>query len=141
MNLKLKSFITGAALGAIVYQIAVHLIGFTAALAIPTSIVSWAKENSANGPVLFVWDLFVVQLLGIGLLAAISTYSFLKLASLKRFYVAIGFVATETIFSYSYLFSTSSNQAFANIDNVLLAPHFLVVFLCVFLASNLVRRN
>jgi hypothetical protein len=83
VNIKFRSLIAGAVLGAIVFQIAIYFIGYTTAITFPSSIATWATENSVIIPVIFVWDPFVVQLLGIGALAALSTYTFLKLSSFK----------------------------------------------------------
>jgi uncharacterized oligopeptide transporter (OPT) family protein len=85
VNLKSKSLIVGFGLGSIIYHIAGFFIGYTAAIALPGSIYSWSKETSAHVPVNFLWDLFVVQLLGVGILAAISTYLLLRLRNLTRF--------------------------------------------------------
>lgn len=137
MNGKIKSFIAGSVLGAIVYAIATYTLGFTSAIAIPNSIYTWTKINSVHTPILFVWDLCVVQLLGVGLLAAAVSYLLVRSTSLSWLYVAIGFVLTETCISYSWLFSSSFNQHLPSDSYILYSPHFIVVFLCVFVAAQL----
>src|SRR5690606_6056258 len=136
MNLKIKSLIVGFGLGAIIYHIAAFFIGYTAAITLPSSIYNWARENSANMPVIFVWDLFVVQLLGVGILAAISTYLVLRLTSLKWLYVAVGFIASDIILSFAYLLSLPTLQYFSAFNLIMFLPHFIVVFICVFYAAN-----
>ena len=141
VNIKFKSLIVGAILGAIVFQIAIYFIGYTAAIALPSSLSNWAAERSATIPVIFVWDLLVVQLLGVGILAALSTYVLLKLSYLKWLYVAIGFVTAETISSYSWLFSSSLHEHFSKNSYLLFTPHFIVVCLCVFIAASLGSKS
>lgn len=141
MNIKFKSIVAGAALGTIVFQIAIYFIGYTAAIVLPSSISNWAAEHSAITPVIFVWDLLVVQLLGIGVLAAVSTYTLLKLSSLKGIYVVLGFVAAETISSYSWLFLPSLHNRLSANSYILFTPHFIVVCFCVFIASSLGSKN
>lgn len=136
MNLKIKSLIIGFGLGAIIYHIAAFFIGYTVAIALPSSIYNWARENSAGMPILFVWDLFVVQLLGIGILAAISTYLVLRLTSLKWFHVAVGFLASDIILSFAYLLSMPTLQYFSALNLIMFLPHFIVVFICVFYAAS-----
>lgn len=83
MNLKVKSFSVGLGLGAIICYIAAFSLGYTSAIALPNPIYNWAKEYSAHFPVIFAWDIVVVQFFGIGILATISTFIVLKLTSLK----------------------------------------------------------
>lgn len=138
MNAKVKSLLAGAALGAIVFYVAAYFIlGHTAAIVLPGSIADWAKENSANFPVLFVWELLVVQLLGIGILSAIAAYLLLRITSLKWLYVAIGFVAADLILSPAYLLSLPTLEYLSVTHFIWFAPHFIVVFLCVFIAASL----
>lgn len=138
MNAKVKSLLAGAVLGAIVFYIAAYFIlGHTAAIVLPGSIADWAKENSANFPVLFVWELLVVQLLGIGILSAIAAYLLLRITSLKWLYVAIGFVAADLILSPAYLLSLPTLEYLSVTHFIWFAPHFIVVFLCVFIAASL----
>jgi hypothetical protein len=138
MNAEVKSIFAGAVLGAIVFYIAAYFIlGHTAAIVLPGSIADWAKENSANFPVLFVWELLVVQLLGIGILSAIAAYLLLRITSLKWLYVAIGFVAADLILSPAYLLSLPTLEYLSVTHFIWFAPHFIVVFLCVFIAASL----
>lgn len=138
MNIKVKSILAGAVLGAIVFYVAAYFtLGHTAAIVLPGSIADWAKENSANFPVLFVWELLVVQLLGIGVLSAITVYLLLRVSSLKWLYVAIGFVAADLILSHVFLFSLSTLENLSATNFIWFAPHFIVVFLCVFIAASL----
>lgn len=138
MNIKVKSILAGAVLGAIVFYIAAYFIlGYTAAIVLPGSIADWAKENSANFPVLFVWELLVVQLLGIGILSAIAAYLLLRITSLKWLYVAIGFVAADLILSPAYLLSLPTLEYLSVTHFIWFTPHFIVVFLCVFIAASL----
>lgn len=138
MNAKVKSLLAGAVLGAIVFYIAAYFIlGHTAAIVLPGSIADWAKENSANFPVLFVWELLVVQLLGIGILSAIAAYLLLRITSLKWLYVAIGFVAADLILSPAYLLSLPTLEYLSVTHFIWFAPHFIVVLLCVFIAASL----
>lgn len=138
MNAKVKSILAGAVLGAIVFYIAAYFIlGYTAAIVLPGSIADWANENSANFPVLFVWELFVVQLLGIGILSAIAAYLLLRITSLKWLYVAIGFVAADLILSPAYLLSLPTLEYLSVTHFIWFAPHFIVVLLCVFIAASL----
>lgn len=141
MNIKFKSVIVGTILGAIVFQIAIYFIGYTSAITLPSSIAGWAAKNSATMHVIFVWDLLVVQLLGIGILAALSTYTLLKLSYLKWLYVAIGFVTAETISSYSWLLSPTLHEHFSKNSYLLFTPHFIVVCLCVFIAASLGSKS
>jgi len=141
VTIKFKSLIVGAILGAIVFQIAIYFIGYTSAITLPSSIASWATKNSATMLVIFVWDLLVVQLLGIGILATLSTYALLKLSSFKWLYVAIGFVTAETISSYSWLLTPSFHEHFSKNSYSLFIPHFIVVCLCVFIAASFGSKN
>ncbi|MGN0921728.1 MAG: hypothetical protein ACI4NJ_08425 [Cellvibrio sp.] len=136
MNLKSKSLIVGFGLGAIIYHIAWFFIGYTAAITLPGPIYNWAKENSAHAPVIFVWDLFVVQLFGIGILAGISTYLVLRLTSLKWLYVAAGFLVSDIILSFAYLLTLPTLEYFSEFNLVMFLPHFIVVSICVFYAAN-----
>ncbi len=136
MNIKFKSLIIGAALGVIVFQIAIYFIGYTVAIALPSSLSNWAAEHSATTLVIFVWDLLAVQFLGVGVLAALSTYVLLKHSHLKWLYAAIGFVTAETISSYSWLFYSTPHQHFSKNSYPLFTPHFIVVCLCVFIAAS-----
>lgn len=140
MNIKFKSLIFGSVLGAIIFNIAVYSIGFTSAITLPSAIGNWATESSVVVPVLFVWDLFVVQLLGIGILAALATYILLRFSSLIWFHTAIGFVVTETIFSYSWLFNPLYQQHFSKNSYILLFSHFITVCICVFIAARLASK-
>ncbi|MEN0038784.1 MAG: hypothetical protein AAGC78_17030 [Cellvibrio sp.] len=140
MNIQLKSLVVGSILGAIIFNIAVYSIGFTSAITLPSAIANWATENSVVFSVLFVWDLFVVQLLGIGILAALATYLLLRFSSLIWLYTAIGFVATETLISYSWLFNPLYHQHFSKNSSILLFSHFIVVCICVFIAARLARN-
>ena len=137
MNLKSKSLIIGSGLGAIIYHIAWLFIGYTAAITLPGPIYNWAKENSAHVPVIFVWDLFVVQLLGIGILAAISTYLVLRLTSLKWFYVAAGFLVSDIILSFAYLLTLPTIEYISVFNIIMFLPHFIVVSICVFYAASI----
>lgn len=137
MNIKLLSLIVGAISGVVVCQIAVYFLGYTAAITLPASIADWAADRSASFLVFFVWDLFVVQFLGIGLLAAVVSYVLLTFSRFKWFYLATGFVVAETIFAYSWLLSSLlDDQALKN-NYLLFMPHFIVVCLCVFVAAGL----
>ncbi|GGY73802.1 hypothetical protein GCM10011613_18850 [Cellvibrio zantedeschiae] len=136
MNTKLSSIFIGAILGGIVFLLAINLIGYTAAIVLPSSISTWAKEHSVTAIVLFVWDMLIIQLLGIGILAALSTYILLKISSFNWLYVAIGFVLTETTFSYSWLFSSSFPENLPSFSYIQFTPHFIVVSFCVFLAAS-----
>lgn len=138
MNAKVKSLLAGAALGAVVFYVAAYFIlGYTAAIVLPGSIADWAKENSANFPVLFVWELLVVQLLGIGILSAIAVYLLLRITSLKWLQVAIGFVVIDLILSHVFLFSLPTLENLSATNFIWFTPHFIVVFLCVFIAASL----
>lgn len=137
MNIKAKSVLAGAVLGAIVFYVAAYFIlGYTAAIVLPGSIANWARENSANFLVLFVWDLLVVQLLGVGILSAIATYLLLRITFLKWLYVAIGFVAADIVLSYAFLLSLPTLEYLSATNFIWFFPHFIVVFLCVFIAAR-----
>lgn len=142
MNIKVKSVLAGAVLGAIVFYVAAYFIlGYTAAIVLPGSIADWAKENSMRFPVLFLWDLLVVQLLGIGVLSAIAVYLFLRMTSLHWLYVAIGFVVADMIPLYTYLLSPPVLENLSAANFIWFAPHFIVVFLCVFIAARLASKH
>lgn len=142
MNIKIKSILAGAVLGAIVFYVAVYFIlGYTAAIVLPGSIADWAKENSANFPLLFVWELLVVQLLGVGILSAIATYLLLRVTSLKWQYVVIGFVAADLILSHAFLLTLPTLEYLSATNFIWYLPHFIVVFLCVFVAARLSRKH
>lgn len=137
MNIKVKSALAGAVLGAIVVYVAAYsILGYTAAIVLPGSIADWAKENSANFPVLFVWELLVVQLLGIGILSVITVYLLLRITSLKWLYVAIGFVAADIVLSHAFLLSLPTLEYLSVANFIWFLPHFIVVFLCVFIAAR-----
>jgi hypothetical protein len=141
MNLKLKSFGIGFGLGAIICYIAAFFIGFTSAIALPSPVYNWAKEYSAHLPVIFAWDLFVVQFFGIGILAAISTYIAVRFTSLKRLYVVAGFLASDIIFSFASLLSLPTLQYVSEFNLIMFLPHLIVVFICVFYAANIGAKN
>jgi hypothetical protein len=141
MNLKLKSFGIGLGLGAIICYIAAFFIGFTSAIALPSPVYNWAKEYSVLVPVIFAWDLFVVQFFGIGILAAISTYIVLRFTSLKGLYVAAGFLASDITFSFASLSSLPTLQHVSALNFIMFLPHLIVVFICVFYAANIGSRN
>ena len=141
MNAKLSSIFIGAILGVIVFLLATNLIGYTAAIVLPSSISTWATEHSVIAPVLFVWDILIIQLLGIGILVALSNYTLLKLSSLNWLYAAIGFVVAETAFSYSWLFSSSFPENLSNFSYIQFTPHFIVVTFCAFFAANFGAKN
>ena len=140
MNIKLKSLILGSLLGIIIFNVAVYSIGFTAAITLSPSIANWATDNSVVIPMLFVWDLLIVQLLGIGILAALATYLLLKIIPLTRSYMAAGFVIAETIVSYAWLFNPVYHQHLSQNSYILFFPHFIVVCVCVFIAARLAGK-
>jgi len=141
MNLKFKSFGIGLGLGAIIFYIAAFFIGFTSAIALPSPVYNWAKEYSAHVPVIFAWDLFVVQFFGIGILAAISTYIVLRFTSLKWRYVAAGFLASDIIVSFASLLNLPTLQYVSAFNLIMFLPHFIVVFICVFYAANIGSKS
>lgn len=142
MNIKVKSLFAGAVSGAIVFHIAAFFIlGYTAAIVLPGSIADWAKENSMRFPVLLLWDLLVVQLLGIGILAAIASYLVVKVTRFQWFSVAVGFVVADIVLSYIYLLFIDPLQYFSVTHFVSSLPHFIVIFLCVFIAAKLAGKN
>ena len=141
MNTKLSSIFIGAILGGINFLLAINLIGYTAAIVLPSSISTWATEHSLIALVLFVWDILIIQLLGVGILAALSTYTLLKLSSLNWLYVAIGFVMVETAFSYSWLFSSYFPENLSKFSHIQFTPHFIVVSFCVFFAASFGAKN
>ena len=141
MSIKLKSMVLGSGLAMIVYQIAIQLLGYTAAIAIPAPIAHWAIENSAQIFLLFVWDLLVVQFLGIGILAALAVFFVLRLAPLNWLYVGLSFIITETLIANLDLWTLSSSQ-FLSITNLLtLTPHFIAVSMCVLAAAKFGGKN
>lgn len=137
MNKRLRSLIVGAVSGAIVFQIAVYFLGYTAAITVPASIADWAVDRSVSLPLLFVWELFVVQFLGIGVLAAVVSYVLLTFSRFEWFYLATGFVIAEAIFAYSWLFSSLLDDQVFNNNYLWFMPHFIVVCLCIFVAAGL----
>ena len=141
MNLKVKSFSVGLGLGTIICYIAVFSLGYTSAIALPNPIYNWAKEYSAHLPVIFAWDLVVVQFLGIGILAAISTFIVLKLTSLKWLYVAAGFLASDIIFSLISLLNLPTLQYISVLNLIMYLPHLIVVSICVFYAAHFGAKN
>lgn len=122
--------IFGSGLALIVFQIGIHLIGYFSAVALPVSIVDWAVENSAQIFVLFVWDLLVVQLFGIGLLTALAIYLLLRYMTLSWLYLGGAFIVTETIISNYASWTSSSWQFFSTTNLIMLAPHLIVVIVC-----------
>nr|WP_315482809.1 hypothetical protein [uncultured Undibacterium sp.] len=136
MSIKLKSMVLGSGLAIFVFQVAIHLLGYTAAIAIPAPISHWAAENSTQIFVLFLWDLLVVQFLGIGILAALAILFLLRLAPLSWLYVGLSFIITETLIANLDLWALSSSQ-FLSITNLLtLTPHFIAVSMCVLAAAK-----
>jgi hypothetical protein len=142
MSINIKSILAGAVLGAVVYHIAAFFVlGHTAAIALPESIATWATENSARFPVIFMWDFLVVQLLGVGILSAISTYVILRAASFDWLCLAIGFLTADIILSLASIL-TLPKLEYVSVDNFIgWLPHFIVVFLCVFIAARLGRKK
>lgn len=136
MNLKLKSMIFGSGMALIVFQIGIHLLGYLSAVALPASIGDWAIENSAQIFVLFVWDLLVVQLFGIGLLTALAIYLLLRYMTLSWLYVGGAFIVTETIISNYASWTSSSWQLFSTTNLIMLAPHLIVVSVCALTAAR-----
>jgi len=138
MNIKIKSILIGAVLGAVIYHIAIFFIlGYTAAIVLPGSIANWAAENSVRFPLMFMWELLVVQLLGIGFLSALATYLISRAASFDWLYFAIGFLTADIILSLASILTLSTLE-YVSVDNFIgWLPHFIVVFLCVFIAANL----
>lgn len=136
MNLKLKSVILGSGLAWIVFQVAIHLLGYLSAVALPISIAEWAVQNSAQIFVLFVWDLLVVQLFGIGLLTAFAIYLLLRYTSLSWLYVGGAFIVTETIISNYASWTSLSWQFFSTTNLIMLAPHLIVISVCALTAAR-----
>ncbi len=138
MSTKIKSIFAGAVLGSVIYHIAAFFIlGHTAAIVLPGSISNWAAENSVRFPVIFMWELLVVQLLGIGILSALVIYLISKSTLFDWLYLAIGFVVVDIILSIESMLTLSTLE-YASVDNFIgLLPHFIVVFLCVFIAARL----
>ncbi len=141
MNAKLKSMVLGSGLAIFVFQVAIHLLGYTAAIAIPAPISDWAAENSTQIFVLFLWDLLVVQLLGIGILTAFTVFLLLRLAPFNWLYVGVSFVLTETVVANLDLWGLSSSQFFSSASLLTFAPHFIVVSTCVFIAAKFGGKN
>ncbi|HCS66651.1 MAG TPA: hypothetical protein DIW64_22750 [Cellvibrio sp.] len=138
MNIKIKSILAGAVLGAVIYHVAAFFIlGYTAAIVLPGSIANWAAENSARFPVMFMWDLLVVQLLGIGILSALATYLMSRTKSFDWLYLAIGFLSADIILSLASLLALPSLKYVSVADFIGWSPHFIVVFLCVFISARL----
>lgn len=135
---KIKSLLSGAVLGAVVFYIAgFFILGHTAAIVLPDSIAHWAAESSVRFPVMFIWELIVVQLLGVGILSALASYLITRVTSFDWLYLAIGFVIADLILSIVSLLvlPTLKYVSIANFSGW--SPHFIVVFLCVFIAARL----
>lgn len=137
MNTKIKSIFAGAVLGTVVYHIAAFFIlGHTAAIVLPGSIANWAAENSVRFPVIFMWELLVVQLLGVGILSALAIYLISRTKSFDWLYLAIGFVAADVIISLASLLALPTLKYVSVANFIGWSPHFIVVFLCVFIAAR-----
>ncbi len=140
MVLNIKSVLAGAILGVAVFMVATYAIGFTAAIAMPKGLAEWALQNSLAALVLFLWDLVIVNLFGIGLLSFAAVFILVKFSSLNWKWIAAGFVIAETLVAYAELFLLSIRSPTPVGNLFLMLPHFLVVVICVFAAARLATK-
>ena len=82
--------------GIIVSFIAVYLLGYTTAIAMPTGFLAFFGSYS-----IFVWDLFVVNFLGIGIIAFL--FAFLVFRAIKQPKIMHGLVAALGILFGAYI--------------------------------------
>lgn len=141
MAFNIKSFLAGAILGVAVFMAATYSIGFTAAIAMPKGLVEWALQNSLAALIIFLWDLIIVNLLGIGLLSFAAVFLLVKFSSLNWKWVAAGFVIAETLVAYTELFLLSIRSPVSVGNLFLMLPHFFIIVICVFLAARLAVKK
>ena len=89
---KTAFFVTGI----FVSLISVYLIGYTTAIAMPTSFLTFFGSFS-----IFVWDLFVVNFLGIGIIAFL--FAFVVFRTLKQPKIVHGLVSALGILFGAYV--------------------------------------
>ncbi len=89
--------------GLVVAYVGPWLIDITSGFGIPSNIDNWATESGQTTLVDGLWELFTVQLLGVGILTFATTY----LLTAKRFnhWIIIGFLilVSEVLFLEVFL--------------------------------------
>jgi len=110
MNLT-KNTLSSVAVGLIIAFLGAYLIGFTFAFTMPSGIVNF----------MWAWDILVVQFLGFGLLAIVSSYS---VAYLTKHNFLFSVIATFIIAQISLFLMAANNLN-------LYWPNILTVLVCL----------
>lgn len=95
MNKLQYSLLTGLILGVLIAIVGTPLLGYTNAISAPKLLWSWTTNPT---PMLITWDLFVVQLLGIGILAALATYLLVQYSKARWLWLCSSIAFGELIY-------------------------------------------
>lgn len=98
-NLFKTSPFSGVAVGVFIAVVGTHLLGYTSAMVIPNALFHWTKTTgSVLG--LITWDFLVVQLLGVGVLAALVTYLLAQYSTAKWIWLCSLVVFGELVYMW-----------------------------------------
>ena len=120
MSIKWKEVLLTIIGGALITLIGVYLIGYTAALTMP----KWFS------PYILVWEILVVQFLGVGIIAAIVSFILIKVLRFNPNLVLTVLFLSVAVLGALY-------QGFYHFY----WPHTLVLLLCLFIGSRMPYQN
>ena len=138
MNKLQYSLLTGLALGVLIAIVGTPLLGYTNAISTPKLLWSWSTNPTI---MLITWDLLVVQLLGIGILATLATYLLVQYATASWLGLCSSIAFGELI--YMWLIAplmTSQTIIFTQLM-WWQHSHTAVILLSVFAAGYLAQRK
>jgi len=111
MKNTLGGFIFGALVGLVLSIICVQTIGYTAAIAMPSSIANLITGSAIGTIIAYLWEILIVQFIGAGIVALALTYAAIKfLPGEKRwklFGIAVGALSLVYVSSAELLRSIS----------------------------------
>ena len=92
MSIKWKEAIISIMVGGIVTLVGVVLIGYTSAIAMP----NWFS------PMILIWELFVVQFVGIGIISMLAAFYLSKVQKFNPNFVVVALLVSVISFSTFY---------------------------------------
>ncbi|BAO45292.1 hypothetical protein [Thiolapillus brandeum] len=136
MNQTLNAFISMAA-GSMVALISSWLLGYTAAIPMPTAWLDWFNGSLGGYAGLVAWEMLVVQFPGVGLLAACIAFLVVRYVALPWWQACLFIIAGElgTVFLLS--------PQIISLGGLLLLQHAheTVLIICVLIAGYVSARH
>jgi hypothetical protein len=139
-----KNILISSIIGVLLVMIGTFTIGYTGAIVEPKELHQWAISYSSATISSFLWQLFIVHLLGIGFLAALASYLMVKYSKTFWLWICLAIAFSELSYIYSSLpaICTISTPTSKLIELPLWwHPHELIILLCVFSAGYIAHKH